>query len=1839
MKIFYDAINGGGGHQVSLLLALILAVATLLFATLSAGAQTEDGDAPADTISGRVIVRVQDRTTDGGDDYRIEFGFLPEWAMEEKDPWTEAARTYADLLPRLRYFTKARVDQREEANDQRWLRSSDICVPSAAPSSPAANAGSSPPVDELDTDEDDDGCDGLAGRVIARYRPDSAGRLRIEFGFLPEWAFTSTESTQAAVEQHFGGELRPPSRYLTASLIANRRGAWLRSSLIPVPVDPPSEVEIEITSPLIEFKLLEEVPIRELAIGAIKGRLSDQSDAIAITGMLPGLTISTPAVRPNLKNLVLSGTVGRDAAVRSHEVTITARPPMGAPVTDTLTIRITPGDQVLTWDGYSPSTGRIGGNVELLNPLVVDGQGPRTPQWEYTLDKPDTDVCAVDPKTGELTLEAVGQCHVTATSVAREGFRMGTVRAIVTVTQKPIPEIHWLGYTAGEAIVGSPAPTLKPPVAEVGGRSVDVSYVYDLGEASKRDGICDVDSKGALTARAAGTCVVIVTSAETEAFAAAEPVARSVTIKAGTGLRWDGYDDRDLESFRVGRNAITPIVPQPRLIEARGNLTYTYSAVPASVCSVVPSTGALTPLAGGDCRVTVRGEPKEEFKDKFLADEVTVTVSILSGISIRCAPESPTVNQDVTCTVDLRGSTPTSYDWSGGASSGSNRTYTTSFNSHGKKTVLLTVRYGDGSSPSSASTVVSVNGPPVCDAIRDVGPLNSGQSARSINLDNYCRDPENEQLRYVATSSDNDIATFRLSGDLLTVTAATRDSGGTATITVTATDPAGLRGQTSFRVMVRAGGSITCTPSSPNVDQSVTCTAELGGGTPTSYAWSGGASSGSSRTYTTSFSSHGRKTISLEVAYGDGDGDNASTVVMVNGQPVCDTVRDIGWLNSGQSAPSIPLGSHCVDPENEPLRYAATSSNSNIATVDISGDSLTVTAARDSGGRATITVTATDPGGLRGQTSFRVTVNEPPVCQPVADITVSENANESVTIRCSDPDGDSITLSAESDDASIATASMSGSQVAVEGEETGTATITVIASDGNGGADSTSFDVRVTSENQPPECRSIGSISPIILNERSSVRFRCSDPDGSPRLIKVTVATDDSSIVRVAVSSNPSTLRIIDNLRSTLLSMEGVSRGTTTIRATATDANGGSTTILFNATVDDNRLPQCDSISDIAIEIGEREVVSARCSDPNGFTMSSLEAASNDESVATVVAGAQSYPEGALTRPLTITAVSTGVATITTTGTDAHGGSTSVTFQVTVEIEINSISCLPSSPRVSQSVTCSANLNGGTPDTYSWSGGSSSSKRSTYMTSFSTPGSKTVSLTVSNSGGNDSESIDIQVRPEGQSPECTGAHRDAAVDPERLGGTSFTISTFGGVHVTVDCTDPDGQDENLTFTHSSADTRIASINSSEDNIYLVQGVSGAHDDSTTVTVIATDSDGLTGSVSFTITVISSGPTMHGISPINLAVGENNDVTQLSWDPDGDRFTITAVSDDSNIASISVGNTEFGTMRPPGHSDLFGGRTILTITGKSVGTTTIRVSATDTNGARNSGIEFSVTVNTPEISKPEINNITCTPPSPTVNQSVTCTASLSGGTPDSYEWMGGRQIGREATYLTNFPSPPGTRTVRLTVNNSVGSDSNAINMTVQPPPPPSCDSISNVDVARRGVTQNVPVSCTDYRSLDVRSDNARIATVSVSGSQITVTGQRRGSATITVTVEGAGGTTRVEFDASVGNSPPTCSFPSTMTIYDDESFQVDGSCTDPDGGFPSLAANSNANNVATVSSASATSLWLRTDDPGSAIISYTASDGHGGTFRGSISVTVRDCVSRYVFSGKCSRYAD
>ncbi len=93
----------------------------------------------------------------------------------------------------------------------------------------------------------------------------------------------------------------------------------------------------------------------------------------------------------------------------------------------------------------------------------------------------------------------------------------------------------------------------------------------------------------------------------------------------------------------------------------------------------------------------------------------------------------------------------------------------------------------------------------------------------------------------------------------------------------------------------------------------------------------------------------------------------------------------------------------------------------------------------------------------------------PTVANPIADQSVLEGDTVDLDVSTvfEDPDGDTLTLSAESGDPTKATVTLSGTTLTVRGVESGLTAVTVTADDGNGGTVTDEFTVAVIADTAP----------------------------------------------------------------------------------------------------------------------------------------------------------------------------------------------------------------------------------------------------------------------------------------------------------------------------------------------------------------------------------------------------------------------------------------------------------------------------------------------------------------------------------------------------------------------------------------------------------------------------------------------------------------------------------------------------------------------------------------------------------------------------------------------------
>ena len=386
--------------------------------------------------------------------------------------------------------------------------------------------------------------------------------------------------------------------------------------------------------------------------------------------------------------------------------------------------------------------------------------------------------------------------------------------------------------------------------------------------------------------------------------------------------------------------------------------------------------------------------------------------------------------------------------------------------------------------------------------------------------------------------------------------------------------------------------------------------------------------------------------------------------VVVNNPPTVRTIPD-RTLKVGTTE-TLDLSRYAEDPDGDRLMYAAESSNEAVAEVSVANGALMISAVAE--GAATITVTVDDGTNSPVAREFDVTIttdtpppNNPPTIGTIIDRTleVGDTRDISLAIYANDPDGDTLTYDATSDDPAVATVSVANDVLTITAVAAGTATITVTVDDGTNSPVAREFNVTVnpdTPENEQPEQELIDDIDDMRRagTRELDLSDYYDDPDGDPLTYEATSSNEDA--VTVSVSGS-------------MLTITGVGVGTARIMVTATDNITEARRQTFSVTVG-SQPPMATTTLPTNIPLGmagsTQDIdLSLYFSDPEGDALT-YTAMSDNTDVATVTGPGN----GSV---ITITAVAAksptevGTATITVTAQDADNAAVSLDLFVTVD--------------------------------------------------------------------------------------------------------------------------------------------------------------------------------------------------------------------------------------------------------------------------------------------------------------------------------------------------------------------------------------------------------------------------------------------------------------------------------------------------------------------------------------------------------------------------------------------
>ncbi len=614
-------------------------------------------------------------------------------------------------------------------------------------------------------------------------------------------------------------------------------------------------------------------------------------------------------------------------------------------------------------------------------------------------------------------------------------------------------------------------------------------------------------------------------------------------------------------------------------------------------------------------------------------------------------------------------------------------------------------------------------------------------------------------------------------------------------------------------------------------------------------------------------------------------------------------------LQFGGSNVKFNVKQYFSDPDGDTLSFK-TYHRSNTTTVDIIATAAwNVTLKPKNGGTVTITLIASDPGGLTASQSFSVKVEKGPEASgtiPDGSPGIGGTAySVDVSSYFTDANGDTLTYTASSADTTKATVSVSESTVTVTGVAVGTATITVTATDPGGLTGTQTFSVTVVQPNRAPTA--VGTISNKTLRVRDNpisidVSSNFSDADGDT--LTYSASSSDSSIATVSMSSATATVTAI-------------SGGNATITVTATDPDGLTGTQTFSIHVPTpipDQLLQLDG-SGVSINL------SLYFSWYLGFN---LDATNTNSDVVGITLHRTDPPR------ISLTPKAAGTATITVT---LNHNSKSFDVKVNKAPEANGT--IPDgSPGIggdAYSVDVSSYFTDANGDPLTYTAVSSDTTKATVSVSNSTVtvtglvvGTATITVTATdphNTSG--TSTFTANVYQPNRAPVAEGTIADQKV---KLSASTTTVD------VSSYFSDADG--DTLTYAVTSSDTGVATVSISNTTVTITLVATGT----SAITVTATDPAGTSATQTFDAKVFDGPITVGTIPDKSLIAADGSDpnyigspVNLAAYFDAVDALTYTAVSSDTSKVTVSLSGTAV-TLKP--------------VSALSVGTATITVRATD-----------------------------------------------------------------------------------------------------------------------------------------------------------------------------------------------------------------------------------------------------------------------------------------------------
>ncbi len=965
-------------------------------------------------------------------------------------------------------------------------------------------------------------------------------------------------------------------------------------------------------------------------------------------------------------------------------------------------------------------------------------------------------------------------------------------------------------------------------------------------------------------------------------------------------------------------------------------------------------------------------------------------------------------------------------------------------------------------------------------------------------------------------------------------------------------------------------------------------------------------------TYTPNPGFNGTDTITYEIS--DGNGGTSIATITVSVADVNDVPVRSGTIanqtNLDSQVISLPVSGAFSDPDGDALSYIATGLPAGLTinpTTGLISGTIDNAASQVNGGVYSITVTASDGrGGTVSQTfSWTVTNPAPGAVNDTATTNEDTPVNIPVLANDSDPDGDPLTVTQASAGNGTVTINANGSLVYTPNPNfNGTDTILYTISDGNGGVSTASVSVTVRPANDTPTTVGLPNQNG---DDGTSVSFSVAsafaDPDGDPLTFNATGLPPNLTI-------DPAT-----GLITGTLAPETSQGGPYVVTVTATDPSGAQVTTSFVYSVQNIPPVAVNDTATTPEDVPVRVAVLTNDADPDGDPLTITSASANN---GTVVIN----PDGTLT--FTPNPNFNGVATVSYTVSDGEGGIATATLTINVTPVNDAPTSLPIPPQASvDGAFYSANVApffsdvDGNTLTFSATGlplglmidPATGVVSGTIDRNASQVNGGVYSVTITVNDGNGG-TVSRVVTATITNPAPTAVN-DAATTNE---------DTPVAIPVLANDTDPDG--DPLTVTAATALNGTVSIGPGGVVTYTPNANFNGTD---TITYVLSDGNGGTSTAAVTVTV----------NPVNdppVAVNDTaitNEDTPVTLNPlandtdiDGDPLTITAATSPNGTVVINPDGTITFTPAP----NFNGPATIsYTISDGNGGTSTatITVQVDEVNDVPVANPSTATTNEDTPVNVPVLANDTDADGDPLTVTSASAPNGTVAINPDG-----------SVTYTPNA-NFNGTDTITYTITDGNGGFSTStVIVTVSPVndapaatpiAPQTNDDADVVNLPVAGNFSDLDGNTLTYNAAGLPLGLSINATTGVISGTIDRSASQTNGGVYSVSVtasDGNGGTVTNSFTWTVANPPPVAANDTATTTEDTPvSIPVLANDSDPDADPLTITDATSPNGTVVINGDGTITFTPAPNFNGPTTITYTISDGQGGTSTAIVAVTV------------------